>query len=109
MSALSRLSREHAATPHRPRWPGCRTSRRRRSWIDLLQKGFEIGKAFAPEHAVMAHPVDQGAQPLGLRAVVNVASFGTFGDQPGKFERFEMLRDRALRHPAAPGQFDHRD
>src|SRR3978361_164491 len=109
MSALSRSSPAHAAGLHRPRSAAYRISWRPDSWIDLLQECFEIGKALAPEHAIMADPVDQRRQPLGLRPVINLTALGTLGDEACEFQRFEMLRDGPLRHPAAAGQLDHRD
>ena len=59
---------------------------RRRSWIDLLQQGSEVGEPLAPEDAVMAHPVDQRREALGLGAVIDVAALGALGDQTGQLQ-----------------------
>src|SRR4051794_2887861 len=109
MSASSRSSPAHAGKLRRQQCLACRTSMRRHSWIDFLQESSEIGEAVTPEHAVMAHPVDERREALRLGAVVNVAAFGAFRDQPGQLQRLEVLRDGALRHPAPPRQFDHGD
>src|SRR6201747_845693 len=109
MSASYRSSQAHAERRRRQRYPACRTSARRHSWIDFLQESSEVGEAVTPEHAVMVHPVDQRREALGLRAVVNVTAFGAFSDQAGQLQRLEMLGDGALRHAAAPRQLDHGD
>src|SRR5882757_3603103 len=101
MSASSRSSPAHAERLRRQRCPAWRTSKQRRSWIDFLQESSEIGEAVTPEHAVMAHPVDERREPLGLGAVVNVTAFGAFRDEAGELQRLEVVGGRALRHATA--------
>src|SRR5262245_41593766 len=67
--------------------------------LGFLQQGAEIGEALGPEDAIMVHPVEQGLEPLRLGAIIDPAPLGTLGHQPGLLQRFEMLRDGALRHP----------
>jgi hypothetical protein len=50
------------------------------SWIDLLQEGSEVGETLAPEEAVVAHPIEERDESLGLRAVIDVAALGSLGD-----------------------------
>src|SRR5713101_540616 len=83
LSGLSRSSPAHVAEPHQPRFRACRTSTRRSSWIDLLQEGFEVGEAVTPEHAVMAHPIDERREALRLGAIIDIAALGALGDQAG--------------------------
>src|SRR5271170_2817438 len=82
---------------------------RRRSWIDLLQQGSKIGKALAPEEAVVAHPIDQRREALGLGAIEHVAAVGALGDQTGQLQGLEVLGDGALRYPTPPRQLDNGD
>ncbi|MNY40302.1 hypothetical protein D3C86_1750370 [compost metagenome] len=62
-----------------------------------------------PEGAVVAHPVDERRQALGLGAVIDVAALRTLGDETRLFQRLEVLRNRALRHAAAARQFNDGD
>ena len=57
----------------------------------------------------MAHPVDKRSQTFRPGSIVNIAAFGTFRDQAGLLQGFEMLGDRALRYTTAPCQFDDGD
>ncbi|MNT92416.1 hypothetical protein D3C72_2337010 [compost metagenome] len=57
----------------------------------------------------MVHPVDQRLEALRLGAVVDVATLGALGDEARLLQRFEVLRNRTLRHAAAARQLDHRD
>lgn len=57
----------------------------------------------------MGEPIEQGAEPFGPRAVIDIAALRALDDEPGLFERLQMLRDRALRHPAGAGQRGHID
>jgi hypothetical protein len=43
----------------------------RLSWIDFFQQVAEIGEAFAPEDAVVSHPVGEWRQALRLSAVID--------------------------------------
>src|SRR5258706_13586046 len=98
LSALSRSPPARVEAPPRPRCLARRTSTRRHSWIDLLQKGSEVGELLAPEGAVVAHPIDKWGETLRLGAVVDLAALGAFGDQAGQLQRLEVLGDGALRH-----------
>src|SRR5687767_1254642 len=75
----------------------------------LLEKGVELGEALAPEAGIVAHPVGQRGQPARIGAVVDLAPLGPLGDEAGQAERLEVLRDRALRHPAAARELGHGD
>ena len=71
---------------------------RRRSWIDLLEEGSEVGEPLAPEDSVVAHPIDERGEALRLGAIIDVPSLGALGDQTGLLQLFEVLGDGALRH-----------
>src|ERR1700737_3494686 len=81
--AFSRSSPAHVGRPRQPRCLACRTSTRRRSWIDLLQERSEVGEPLAPEDAVVAHPIDERREPLRLGAIEDVATLRPLGDQAG--------------------------
>src|SRR5258705_12357011 len=108
-SAFSRSSPAYAGKPRRPLCLACRPSMRRRSWINFLQQCFEFCKAFAPEDAVVAHPVDQRLEAFRLGAVIDLPAFGALGDQAGLLQGLEVLRNGALRHAAPSRQFDDGD
>jgi hypothetical protein len=76
--------------------------------IDLLQEGTKIGKPFAPEDTVVAHPIEEGGKTLRFGAIEHLPAIGPLGDQTGLLQGLEMLRDSALRHTAPARQFDHR-
>src|ERR1700687_1747503 len=82
---------------------------RRCSWIDLFQETAKIGETLPPEDAVMAHPIDQRGEPLRLGAIKNIAAFAALGDQASLLQRFQVLRDGALRHITPARQLQHGD
>src|ERR1700726_1831897 len=82
---------------------------RRCSWIDLFQETAKIGETLPPEDAVMAHPIDQRGEPLRLGAIKNIAAFAALGDQASLLQRFQVLRDGALRYATPPRQLNHGD
>jgi hypothetical protein len=61
--------------------------------IDFLEKGAQISEPLAPEDAVVAHPVGQRREALGLRAIIDVATLGTLGDQAGLLQRVNSTTD----------------
>ena len=69
----------------------------------------QIGEPFAPEQAVMAHPIKQGVEALGPCTIEDIAPLGPLGDEPGDFERLEMLGNRALRDAAGAREIEDRD
>ena len=54
--------------------------------IDFLQEGSQVGEALAPERRVVAHPVDERREALGLGVIVNVAALGTFSDEASQVQ-----------------------
>src|SRR5262249_57517326 len=78
-SVSSRSSPARAGRPPRLRCLWCRL--RRRSWIDLLKEGTEVGEPIAPEGAVVAHPVGQRLEAFGPDAVVDLPAPRAFGPQ----------------------------
>ena len=61
------------------------------SFVHPVQQVFELVESVAPEGPVVAHPVDEGSQRLGLGAVVSFASLVPVAYQPGTFQRSQML------------------
>src|SRR5258708_33671379 len=75
--------------------------------VHLLQQGFEIGEALAPEDSVETKPVDQRRQPARLAAIVDLPPVPTFTQQAGLLQSAYMLGDRRLRDGVGLGERTH--
>src|SRR5258708_12592486 len=75
--------------------------------VHLLQQGFEIGEALAPEDSVETKPVDQRRQPAPLAAIVDLPPVPTFTQQAGLLQSAYMLGDRRLRDGVGLGERTH--
>ena len=52
----------------------------------------------------MVHPDDQGLEPLGRGAVIDIAALGALGDETRLFQGLQVLLDSALSHAATARQ-----